>query len=65
MNGVKKIILVGIVIAIMDVAIIWVLQILDFISAEYFTNLIKDSLSVIGVIVLAGVVISALLSFKK
>lgn len=58
MKRIKSIVSFGVLIAVVDVAIIWILKIIGFVAPENFKTMISQSLSVIGVLVLVAIVIS-------
>jgi len=65
MKNIKKTITFGVVLAVFDVAILWILKIMEIIEDSDFSNLIKDSLSIIGIVVLVGIVLSLIFNFNK
>ena len=64
MKKIKKIVLIGIILLVVDVSIIWILNIVDVVDSADFSSLLKDSVSIIGIVVLASIVISILMGKK-
>lgn len=52
-----KIIIIGVVVALIDVAFIWILEILNWLPADSFNSLVQDSLAVIGILTILGLAI--------
>lgn len=52
-----KIIVIGVVVALIDVAFIWILEILNWLPADSFNSLVQDSLAVIGILTILGLAI--------
>lgn len=52
-----KIIIIGVVVALIDVAFIWILEILNWLPTDSFNSLVQDSLAVIGILTILGLAI--------
>jgi hypothetical protein len=65
MKNIKNIFTLSILLAVVDVAILWICKILNYINAANFSTLIKDSLSIIGILFIVGIVISFVLDLSK
>jgi hypothetical protein len=65
MKNIKNIIILTITLVVIDIALLWIFKILNFVAAENFLGLLKDSLSIIGIIFLVGLVISLIFNLGK
>jgi hypothetical protein len=65
MENIKNIFILAIILAVIDAALLWIFKILDFVKPENFYGLLTDSLSVIGILFLVGLVISLILNASK
>lgn len=57
----KNIIIIGVILALIDLAIIWILKILDLLGSNTFSDVAYRSLSVIAILVVLGLVIKFVL----
>lgn len=61
----KNIILIGIILAVVDVAVLYVMKIMGWIQQEMFTKILGDSLLILAIILLASVIISLIAHSSK
>ncbi len=65
MKSIKYILGLGVVVAIIDIALLWVLNLASLIDGVQFSDYLSRSLSIVGVVVLALLVISLVLKMFK
>jgi hypothetical protein len=65
MKNIKNTITLTVILVALDIAVLEILKIIKIIDSDQFSNLIKDSLSIIGVIFLVGLVISMLFNLNN
>jgi hypothetical protein len=65
MKNIKNTITLTVILVVLDIAVLEILKIIKIIDSDQFANLVKDSLSIIGVIFLVGLVISMLFNLNN
>ncbi len=65
MKSIKYILGLGVVVAIIDITLLWVLNLASLIDGVQFSDYLSRSLSIVGVVVLALLVISLVLKMFK
>lgn len=65
MKNIIRTLVFGVSLAILDAALLSILKVIKIIDGAQFAELLKQTLSVIGIVVLAGVVVSLILKLVK
>jgi len=61
----KNIIIIGVILAVIDAGVLAIMKVLNLIDSESFSNLLVDSLSIVGILLLVGLLIVAIMNFVK
>ena len=59
----KNIIIIGVILAVIDVAVLGIMKITGSVTGEDFMGLINDSLLIIAVLVVAAILIKVVMKF--
>ncbi len=65
MKNIKNIFIIAIIFVMIDIALLWIFKILNFVNPENFYSILKDSLSIIGIVFLLISIISIILGLDK